>query len=72
MRTLVSGIVAAIVVAIVAGVAFSLAREPVYAVYSSSSTRIGEPGSNLVGHKWSGNPASGRDASTESAAGAAN
>ena len=70
MRTLVSGIAAAIILAVIAGVLFSAVREPVYTVYSSSSTRLGEPGTNLVGKAWTGNPETGnRRADTENRSG---
>jgi hypothetical protein len=75
MRTLIAGMAAAIILAIVAGFVFSSAREPVHTVYSSSSTRVGEPGSNLVGKAWTGNPrieASDGQAGTGTRSGAPN
>jgi hypothetical protein len=72
MGTLISGIAAAVIMAIVAGFVFSTVREPVHTVYSSSSTRVGEPGSNLVGKAWTGNPRvedAGRHAATGSRSG---
>jgi hypothetical protein len=56
MRVLLSGIVAAAVIAIVAGFALRSAQEPAYKVYTSSSARVDDPGSNLVGKNWSGDP----------------
>ena len=72
MRTFIFGIAAAILLAVAAGFVFSTVREPVYEVRSSSSVRVGEPGSNLVGPKWTGNPrvgAAGRHAAAEGRAG---
>ena len=74
MRTLISGIAAAIILAVIAGFVFSTVNEPVHTVYSSSSVRVGEPGSNLVGKAWTGNPqvdATQRQAATGSRSGAA-
>jgi hypothetical protein len=56
MRTLVSGIVAAIVIAIAAGFILRSIEEPVHDVYASPSTRVGDPGTNLVGRAWTGDP----------------
>lgn len=56
MRVFFSGLVAAIVLGVAAGVILRGAQDPVYESYSSSSVRIGEPGDNLVGRSWSGNP----------------
>jgi hypothetical protein len=74
MKTLLSGIAGAIVLAVVAAVALSMIQDPVYQVYSSSSTRLDEPGSNLVGPAWRDNvrkpePASGGAESAESRTG---
>lgn len=73
MRTLVSGIAAAAILAVIAGAVFWTVREPVHTVYSSSSTRVGEPGSNLVGKAWTGNPSvtEGSQATVDSRAGSA-
>lgn len=52
MKTVLAGIVTAIVLGIIAGVTLPSAREPAYQAFSTSSTRVGEPGSNLVGPEW--------------------
>ncbi len=53
-------IFASVLIAIVIGVAaafiLNTVQRPAYEVYSTSSTRVGEPGHNLVGENWSGNP----------------
>lgn len=56
MKTIASGILAAVVIAVLAGLVLPRLQEPVYEVYATSSTRVGEPGSNLVGQRWDGNP----------------
>lgn len=63
MRAIVSGIVAAIALGVVAAVVLSAVQEPAYEAYSTSSTRVGDPGSNLVGKAWTGNPAIQRNQS---------
>jgi hypothetical protein len=76
MRVLLTGIVVAIVIAVIAGIGFRAAREPVHQVFSSSSVRLSDPGTNLVGKGWTGNPRvtseDRRAATTDSKAGAAN
>ncbi len=56
MNIVISGIVAAVVLGVVAAFALRGAQEPAYEAYSTSSTRVGDPGSNLVGKGWSGEP----------------
>ncbi len=56
MRVILSGIVAAIVVGVIAALVLPAFQKPAYEIYSTSSTRVGEPGSNLVGERWTGNP----------------
>jgi hypothetical protein len=52
-------ILGAVVIAIVLGVAAAFILEstqtPAYEAYSTSGTRVGDPGHNLVGPNWSGN-----------------
>ena len=60
MGTILAGIVAAIVIAIGAGAFLRTEQEPAWQVYSSGvSTRVGDPGTNLVGEDWSGEPGGG-------------
>jgi hypothetical protein len=56
MRAIMSGIVAAIVLGVIAAWVLSTFQEPVYRAYSTSSTRVDDPGSNLVGKNWTGDP----------------
>lgn len=56
MGMIFTGIIGAIVIAVVAGY-FLFAQgqdRPAWQVYSSSSTRVGDPGQNLVGPGWTG------------------
>jgi len=70
MRVLLSGIAVAIVLGVIAAVVLTTAQEPVYDVYSSSSTRLDQPGSNLVGRRWTGNPQESASGSAGEASGA--
>jgi hypothetical protein len=56
MRMIVSGIIVALVFAGLAGIGYSAAQRPVYQAQPMPSVRVGDPGSNLVGQNWSGNP----------------
>jgi hypothetical protein len=66
MRVIVSGIVVAIVLAALAGIAYDAAQKPVYELQPMPSVRVGDPGSNLVGQGWSGNPGPSPSDSAES------
>ena len=54
MNIVISGIVAAVVLGVVAAFALRAVQEPAYHTYSTSSTRVGDPGHNLVGQRWNG------------------
>ena len=55
MGSILGGIVAAVVVAVVAGYVLNEEQRPAWQVYSSEeSARIDEPGVNLVGPNWTG------------------
>ncbi|HEY0352183.1 MAG TPA: hypothetical protein VGC68_00935 [Enterovirga sp.] len=54
MKVILSSIVAALVLGALAGVILNEAQRPAYEVFSTSMTRVGNPGSNLVGPNWSG------------------
>jgi hypothetical protein len=56
MNIVIAGIAAAVVLGVVASFALRAGQEPAYEVYSTSSTRVGDPGYNLVGRGWSGEP----------------
>lgn len=69
MKTLLSGIAGAVVLAVIAAYVLSVAQEPVYQVYTSSSARVDQPGSNLV-RPWArgGRPAESASGSPEGSA----
>ena len=55
MGMILTGIVVAIVIAIGAGYFLSTEQQqPAWQVLSSSSTRVDDPGQNLVGPAWTG------------------
>ena len=56
MGVVLTGIVAAIVIAVGAGIFLRGQQEPAWEVYSTASTRVGNPGQNLVGADFSGEP----------------
>ncbi|MGH7071490.1 MAG: hypothetical protein ACREFO_15950 [Acetobacteraceae bacterium] len=54
MNAFIAGLVASLVLAVVAGVVLSEVQQPAYRAFASSETRVGNPGHNLVGANWSG------------------
>ena len=54
MKMVLTGIVVAIVVATGLGYLLAMDPTPAWQTYSTTSTRVGEPGNNLVGPRWSG------------------
>jgi hypothetical protein len=56
MYVVLSGIAAAIVLGVIVSFVPRVDQNPAYEVYSTSSTRVGDPGYNLVGKGWSGEP----------------
>lgn len=63
MRMIISGVVAAILLGVIAAAVLRSVQAPSHAVYSTSSARVGDPGSNLVGENWTGNPKASSDTS---------
>ena len=66
MGMILTGIVLSVEIALGAGVYFLNApkQQPTWQAYSTESVRVGDPGHNLVGPNWSGEPdpsAVGRD-----------
>ncbi|MDQ6437670.1 hypothetical protein RB623_26770 [Mesorhizobium sp. LHD-90] len=64
MRMILTGIVVAAVIAIGAGYLLQARQEPAWQAFSTESTRVGDPGHNLVGQNWTGEPT---DAAAETA-----
>ena len=57
MGMILTGIVVAFAIAIGAGYYMRGEQEPAWQVYSTDSTRVGDPGHNLVGQSWTGDSA---------------
>ena len=59
MSVILAGIVAAVIFAVGAGFVLRGQQEPSWQVYSTTSTRVGDPGANLVGSDFSGEAGGG-------------
>jgi hypothetical protein len=56
MPVILASMALAAVLAVVAGLGLVSMQEPVYQSQPMPSVRVGDPGHNLVGPNWSGNP----------------
>ena len=56
MGVILTGIIAAAAIAVGAGFVLRGEQELAWEAYSTPSTRVGDPGQNLVGPNWSGEP----------------
>jgi hypothetical protein len=56
MGVILTAIVVAVAIAFGAGFVMRGEQEPSWQAYTSGSTRVGDPGCNLVGGNWAGNP----------------
>ena len=56
MGVILSGVLVAVVLAVGAGFVLRSYQEPAYERYTTQSVRVGDPGENLVGRDWSGEP----------------
>jgi hypothetical protein len=56
MRPFLLSIIAAVVLGLAAAALLSGAQQRAYEAYATSATRVSDPGYNLVGPKWSGEP----------------
>lgn len=54
MGVILTGIIVAIAIAIGAGYFLPKEQKQAWEVYSTTSTRVGDPGDNLVGPRWTG------------------
>jgi hypothetical protein len=61
MRVILSAIGLVALLALLAGGGYYLAQEPVYRAQPMDSVRVGDPGNNLVGRNWTGDPRSAID-----------
>jgi hypothetical protein len=60
MKVILGAILVAIVLGVGAALVLNTTQRPAYEVYSTSGARVGDPGHNLVGENWSGNPLPGK------------
>jgi hypothetical protein len=56
MKAFALAVLAALVLAGAAAAALNSAQVLAYQAYATSSTRVSEPGHNLVGPRWTGDP----------------
>jgi hypothetical protein len=56
MKVIFGSLLIAVVIAVAAAFVLNATQRPSYEVYSTQSVRVGDPGHNLVGENWSGNP----------------
>jgi hypothetical protein len=54
MKVILSSIAASVLLGVVAALVLGSTQRPAYEAFSTSMTRVGNPGSNLVGPNWSG------------------
>lgn len=54
MKIIVSSILAAGILSVAAAFLLGEVQEPAYEAFATSSTRVGNPGDNLVGRNWTG------------------
>ncbi|RUM95833.1 hypothetical protein EET67_20785 [Pseudaminobacter arsenicus] len=54
MAVIIMSIVVTLIIAFGASYFLSAEHTPAWEVYSTSSTRVGDPGENLVGPAWTG------------------
>jgi hypothetical protein len=57
MKVILAAVLIAVVIGVAAAFVLNTTQRPAYEVYSSdASVRVGDPGHNLVGENWSGQP----------------
>ena len=56
MKVILASVLIAIAIGVVAAFVLNTTQRPAYEVYTTQSVRVGDPGHNLVGENWSGNP----------------
>lgn len=64
MKVIILSAVAAVLLAYAASFVLSSGQEPAYQAYVGSGARVGDPGYNLVGPEWTGNPPNPADVPT--------
>jgi hypothetical protein len=61
MKVILTSLLIALVIGVAASLILTPQHRPAYEVYSTESVRVGDPGNNLVGENWSGQPARPRN-----------
>ena len=56
MKAFFTAVAATVVLGLAAALVLNFAQRPAYQVFATEATRVGDPGSNLVGAHWTGNP----------------
>jgi hypothetical protein len=56
VKVIIISAVAALLLAYAASFVLNFEQEPAYQAYVGSGARVGDPGYNLVGPEWTGNP----------------
>ena len=56
MKVILASVLIAIVIGVAAAFVLNTTQRPAYEVYATQSVRVGDPGHNLVGENWSGQP----------------
>jgi hypothetical protein len=56
VKVIILSAVAALLLAYAASFVLDFEQEPAYQAYVGSGARVGDPGFNLVGPEWNGNP----------------
>ena len=59
MKMIILSAIAALGLAYAASLILNREQEPAYEAFVGSGARVGDPGHNLVGQNWSGNPRPG-------------
>ena len=56
MKVILASVLIAIAIGVAAAFVLNTTQKPAYEVYATQSVRVGDPGHNLVGENWSGQP----------------
>jgi hypothetical protein len=61
MKVILASVLMAVVIAVAAALILNQTQRPAYEVYQGAGADVRDPGHNLVGENWSGNPATPRN-----------
>ena len=56
MKVILASVLIAIIIGVAAAFVLNTTQKPAYQVYATEGVRVGDPGHNLVGQNWSGQP----------------